>query len=206
MRRCRIVGNNMSSADTATAGFANGGLCINGTVLVENCLIANNKSNTGAGGIAVTGSGFKPVIVHSTVVSNLCKSGVAGGFGVGNGGHTVSATNLVVWGNVHLANPVADDFATADASGRSALVNCLCGNYAAATSATDCFHADPLFKDASSGDYRLVNTSPCVNCGAEYDGIRDSVDLAGRKRVLGGAPDLGCYDSNAGGATMLFIR
>lgn len=194
------------SSGSGTAGFANGGLCVSGSVLVENCLIANNRCNVGAAGISVSGSTLKPVIAHCTIVSNTCNSGVAGGFGVGPGGHTVSATNLVVWGNVHVANPATDDFATVDTSGHSALVNCLCGNYAAATSATDCFYADPLFQNSASGNYRPASTSPCINRGVEYDGIQNAVDLAGKQRVIGGAPDLGCYESNAGAATLMFIR
>ena len=207
LARCEILHNymavNPSAADTG--GTPVSGVGLSGGAVLENCLVAHNRC-VSRGAVSLSGAA---VVLHCTIVSNLC-SGVAnqGGAGfsiVGSVGAGLKAgiTNCIAWGNVNLADRAYDNYyftSTLDMAVAYTLGDNL------PSSATGCFFADPRFKDASSGDYRLANTSPCVNGGIKYAGIRDSVDLAGRKRVLGGAPDLGCYESNAGGATMLFIR
>ena len=56
---------------------------------------------------------------------------------------------------------------------------------------------NPRFVDAGSGNYRLRKESPCIGMGKVSDTIRKKIgakDLAGRKRIRGGAVDMGCYE------------
>jgi hypothetical protein len=57
--------------------------------------------------------------------------------------------------------------------------------------------ADPMFVDASMGDYRLAQHSPAIDAGTN-DLLDGSEDLDGHPRVQGAAPDLGAYESNYG--------
>lgn len=47
--------------------------------------------------------------------------------------------------------------------------------------------ADPQFIDSGRGDYRLRDSSPCINAGVPLGGIN-------RLSTLGTAPDLGAYE------------
>ncbi|NLB59900.1 MAG: hypothetical protein GX806_02310, partial [Lentisphaerae bacterium] len=51
---------------------------------------------------------------------------------------------------------------------------------------------DPQFIDWENGDYRLSNKSPARSAGT-IQGILDTVDLVGWKRISGGQIDMGAY-------------
>jgi hypothetical protein len=55
---------------------------------------------------------------------------------------------------------------------------------------------DPKFKDYENGDYRLAAGSPCINNA--YGEATTKTDLAGKKRVIGKAMDIGCYEFSSG--------
>ena len=54
--------------------------------------------------------------------------------------------------------------------------------------------ADPQFIDWAGGDYRLSNNSSARRAGT-IQGIIDTVDLVGAKRISGGLIDMGAYQS-----------
>ena len=58
---------------------------------------------------------------------------------------------------------------------------------------------DPKFVDAEGGNYRLKKGSPCIDQGAVNAklmklGWFGTVDLDGKKRILGKQIDMGCYE------------
>ena len=55
---------------------------------------------------------------------------------------------------------------------------------------------DPKFKDYENGDFRLAPGSPCINNA--YGEATTKTDLAGKKRVIGKAMDIGCYEFSSG--------
>lgn len=59
---------------------------------------------------------------------------------------------------------------------------------------------DPLFVNASAGNYHLGSTSPAINSGAV---LGYTVDLAGTAVPQGSAPDMGAYEWNASDALVL---
>lgn len=71
----------------------------------------------------------------------------------------------------------------------------------ATTGATDSgviVTSDPGFRSVTRGDYRLKADSVCVDAGIDLDWTATGRDLADDPRTVGAAPDLGCYERQAG--------
>ena len=147
-------------------------------VIANNTVFANGTSSMG-GGIE-TGSGDSPggiVLANTTVANNIvyknpgasiaqyCYSGASC---IGSGNVT---TNNVVFGN-----------------GRGVALR--------AGTATNTIAADPQFLNylpTGTGDYRLKSSSPAINKGTATKA--PTVDIDGRARPVGGAIDIGAYES-----------
>ncbi|MFH0954361.1 MAG: choice-of-anchor Q domain-containing protein [Verrucomicrobiota bacterium] len=54
---------------------------------------------------------------------------------------------------------------------------------------------DPGFVDAGGGDYRLVASSPCIDTGTNSEGVAESTDVNGRRRLFGRRVDMGAYEA-----------
>lgn len=54
-------------------------------------------------------------------------------------------------------------------------------------------HADPLFVDTATGDFRLTKLSPCIDAGNELDAPADDFD--GEPRPKGSGFDMGAFES-----------
>ena len=206
--RCTVVGNDITkgASATQTAGFGVGGIAIRGNCSIDNCLVARNGAVTTTGGISVTGgygNDVRASIVNCTIVSNAVRTGTATGVAVGQYS-TVSMTNCIVFANADLS-----DASRSDIAGSGTLRNLshtLVQNTMAASVSTNCFYADPLFKDFAGGVFTLKSNSPCINKGARYEGMEEALDLARRKRLFGPAIDLGCYELPFGRGTVIELR
>lgn len=55
--------------------------------------------------------------------------------------------------------------------------------------------ADPGFVDPAAGDYRLRDSSPCINAGSNYAPNLPDADIAGDTRIQFCRVDLGAYES-----------
>ncbi len=71
------------------------------------------------------------------------------------------------------------------------LSNCVFYNVKNASKRTGVTVADPKFVNASSGNFQLQASSPCIDKGA---GSYGTTDLAGNARVVNGKIDIGCYE------------
>ena len=73
------------------------------------------------------------------------------------------------------------------------------------TDLVDLSVTDPLFADASRGDYRLQGASPCVNAGLNLAWMAGARDLDGNRRIdaVSGIADIGCYEHHARGSLFL---
>jgi len=56
---------------------------------------------------------------------------------------------------------------------------------------------DPAFEDPAGGDFRLKAGSPCIDSGAEVEGLKDDLERAPRPRGRG--PDMGAFERSVPG-------
>ncbi len=183
---------------TSNYGAQGGGIYASGGTVV-NCLIAGNAAYNAYQGLFASGS---TKVVNCTVADN----GVAPASGL-----TVSASSVDVKLNastVTMANTIVWSPAcvTGLAPG-SASVTYSC--YAAATERENGNTArDPQLRQREPGRYTFNAGSPCRNTGSNeaFGALTDAVDLLGNPRLFGKRIDMGCYELQMGGGTMILLK
>lgn len=144
---------------------------------LRNCLIACNMADYYAGGAS------ESVLVGCTVAGNSAEE-YCGGIDCAS-----VATNCIVWGNA-VDDGSSPDF-EASSYGAAQLT------YSCSSSLADGdgnLAADPKFRDAAAGDFRLRPVSPCLDVATLADISSTETDLSGGPRIQGGAPDMGAYE------------
>ena len=119
-----------------------------------------------------------------------------------------SFVNCTVADNVNTKDGTV---AAVNASGAATFARCLIAGVALDVSAEKatfdaCYTgADPLFRNAAKGDFRLRSTSLARDVVLKRDLPADipATDLLGNPRVFGIGLDAGCYESQAGGMMLL---
>ena len=185
-------------AKTGTWLAIGAGAYLTGGVL-ENCLVRDNRAGKGA--IYLDGASAKAI--NCTIVGNTPESGTGGGIGgvyvnnasalvvncviYGNGG-----TALAEWGNKNAATFYSCAF-SADAAftGANSTVKDL---------------TDAAFKSPANGNYRLTSGSVLVDAGDKErysDYATSATDLDGAKRIQGEAIDIGCWERDRRGTTLV---
>lgn len=195
-----VIANN--SAIDATDGSGAGlSVHVGGTLIVENCLIANNANvrNYG-GGIAQYQGAAKLLVRNCTVVRNSHY-----GIHAAGAANSVTVENTIVWGN---ATPgvtgtisTSNNNAYEDGTGTNFSLNNASNTEWNSGKIAPHFASPSLTigndADWASADWALASASPLVNRGKEIDGIdyRDAVDLAKKDRKQVGFVDIGAYES-----------
>lgn len=191
-----------------------------GTPAVDNNVIENNAANSEGGGLYVVNQS-DAALVQDIVAGNTAPAGAglylsppSGTRGPWLTNDTVSANGLFVGGfdtNMVIANTLfiapagspavqcdtsynagAPAFVTDDlySGGGTAFTGpCLAGG-----ASTGNLSVDPLFVNASSGNYHLSSGSPVINAGTNSASGLPSTDLDGNPRIVGGTVDLGVYE------------
>ena len=195
---CHITGN-MSTNGTTTFG---GGIFSDGGT-IRNCLIARNSAYSGA-------VYFRGVTAmeNCTVVSNY--SAYQPGI-VLNAAAACTIRNVIAWRNRYSAALDIDIWDQKTATVPTYYTNCAFGLvYDAAAPAAkpwrgvnniDLSAVSPGFVDPQAGNYRLQESSPCVNAGIYQAWMAGSMDLDGHARIdrFFGIVDMGCYEYLPGG-------
>ena len=207
-----------------------GGVCnaSNGTVVVQDCEVANNMAAADGGGV------YNCVLSRSEVWG--CRATSSGGGACGG-----ALSNCAVWGNSAwlgggscdsaLVNCTLTGNRGVEAGGgalRGTAVNCIlwdnavlsqidpdwCGEAAGiryscapGLAGTGNIGVNPRFVDAPGGDYHLAPESPCVDAGMDLSGKGVTCDIEGRPRPLDGnhdfnhilAYDMGAYERGVPG-------
>ena len=173
--RCHIV-------DNRAPGASGGGLLAAEAVVLRNCLLANNVSKFAGSAIQGGGPAKRSTLINCTVVSNHATDSATSRQGITD----CFLTNCIVYSNTYGASDIVLNS-----------VNCI-ASYTCTTApdlvGTGNISADPQFIDWENGDYRLSNNSPARRAGT-IQGIIDTLDLAGGKRISGGLIDMDAYQS-----------
>ncbi len=163
-------------------------------------VIGGNAAGTTGGGLE--NAGASPVLTNVVVSNNEATSGA---YGIGNYAQGAVNSipvlvNTIVWGN---GSPAQNIFNQNNAQGinidgaaistHNLIEGTLGGNTNVAGDYAELTLTD-IFEDTEGGNYRLKAGSPAVNVGS--GAITSLVDLAGDPRVIGGAVDLGAYESS----------
>lgn len=215
LSNCTFVGN------VATRGYNGGALYLSGGAVTANkCDLRQNTNSTGGATVYLDSSGYA-TFYYSALASNSgvgffrtgtgalnltnclvfaqsndalrisAGTGSVGsctfannlGWGISNSAGTVSILNSIAWGNT-----------------QGGITNCTTVSYSISqtpVTGTANSSADPKFTDVAAGNFRLEAGSPGVNSGLTEPWMLTALDLGGNQRRIGGAVDMGCYESFA---------
>ena len=149
---------------------SNGGGSYGGTL--NNCLLTDNASSASGGGAS------NGTLNNCTLYGNTA----AGSCG---GSSYATLNNCIVWGNTASLRPAH--------YGAICRHSCLDGALFETDDGGGNIFDDPLFVDAASGDFRLLDGSPCIDAGT--NGLAAAgTDLGGNPRIVGIAVDMGAYE------------
>jgi len=146
---------------------------------VRNCLIAENSAGSG-GGVECRADGL---VESCTVVSNTA-SWYGGGVICSWGG---KVRNSIVYYNA--ADRKGDNWYNQGTGGDYAHV-CTVPMLPGVRNQ----RGEPEFLDLSVPDCRLLPGSPCIDAASNSAWMASCGDIASNDRVIGTAPDLGCYE------------
>jgi hypothetical protein len=174
----RIINNLIQNN---TAGNEGGGIRCNessNATIIGNLIRANQAVD--GGGVFCNRSPLR--IYNNTIVGN---SGTNGG-GLRSESTMATVKNTIIWGN----------------AGRQIVLGYLGSvrvdhsNVQGGATGTGNIDTLPGFADSASGDFSLLDASPCVNSGAhDTSGLGlPEFDLAGNPRVVGWSVDMGAYE------------
>lgn len=198
-------------------GAWGGGMClVDCTGRVRNTLFAGNRARPRAGSRGFIGRGGAAYLTagtlleNVTIVDNQVQNSGTYGFATTAGGVFAAggaiSNSIVYYNTEEQAGVSADVFvetpATIAYTCGSELTSGMNGNQASA----------PEFIDAASGNFRLRETSPCVDAGVTAAWMIGATDLDGNKRILNGRNDrpywvdLGAYEVVPPLVTVIIIR
>ncbi|MBQ0128747.1 MAG: hypothetical protein KBT57_02820, partial [bacterium] len=165
-----------------------------------NCLFAYNQAKRG-GAICYYNQSYtesSPEFINCDIVNNSVTSdGYGGGIYNQTYGSNAIYTNCIVWGNKR--NSYSNQI---DGSGVAFSYCAVQGgwsgtgniNLAAANDGTSTSYKYVRFVNPENGDFRLKETSACVNMGKPDFTPSCLVDLEGNPRIYGDRIDIGCYE------------
>ncbi|MDR0791734.1 MAG: right-handed parallel beta-helix repeat-containing protein [Chitinophagaceae bacterium] len=181
------VGNNSASffigIGVPYASEGGGILNVNSSPTITNCAIIDNKAVSG--GESIYNENSSTSITNCTISNNSL-------YNYNSNGYTLTITNSIIFGNSTLSGNTGNS---------AAIVNFSIVQGATVYPGTGNSNADPLFKDPTTGDYSLQESSPAIDKGdnAAYTDATDNdpatdKDLAGNPRLIGKSIDIGAYE------------
>ncbi len=200
LSNCMVVNNFASSTSTGNTPLAGGGgIYVEGTATIVNCLIANNESEYG-GGLNLRGGAQ---LINCTVVNNVANYNLgSNGRGAWLADGSVKIYNTVFWGNgASGANELTlnglatiENCATDD--GVNYGTNCI--NIPSTNSPAIFINPNPekgnipSFNIARIGDFKLASGSILIDNGE--NSFADALNAAIRPAYTG-IIDIGCYQT-----------
>ena len=186
--------------DSTQWGKNKGGvLYLKGASRAENCLLASNPQPNAAALVVQEGNSIMRncTIVDSRIskTNEWCTT-----FSPLIIGSTAQAVNVVIAGVTDKDGVLRKPTGTRANFLSGALDSSIEGTSFPADTVVGT--AESFFKDYANGDYTPKKDGPLYNAGANYEGMA-AVDLAGNPRKVGTRIDIGCYELQSKGLTMV---
>lgn len=162
------------SANTANRGA--GMFNDNSSPMITNCLIARNTADRGAGTYEDNSS---PTLSCCTFAENTADKGD----GMYSNISSPTLLGCILW------NHGDQEIYTIGDSAPVITYSCMRGGYDGEGN----IKGDPLFVDASGGNFQLTADSPCIDTGPTEDS--PATDILGKLRPQGDGVDMGAYES-----------
>lgn len=219
LRNCTLKGNTASwgggvhgatlwacevSGNSVTIGGSGGGV---NSCTANLCNISGNTADVSGGGGAFESTLKNCIVAHNRAL-------------IGGGTHAGTARNCVIIWNWAGSGFPGDGSGGGGSSGGT-LVNCIVFDNGATTGSnylgsafqhsctaphpggTGNIASYPRFVDAAAGNYRLLETSPCLDAG-DNGAVTWAEDLDGNPRIAFGAVDMGAYEAQLAGVGAWF--
>ncbi len=181
---------------------------------VERCVFGDTKREKGGGeAVRVGGGTMKSSLIRGAVAGTAAQALYA------TGGSFVNCTVVTNGFGTTASSPIAASVAGGSISNCVFAINnggdvirtsgpVAYSRFGEADGANGNISRDPSFRNPAAGDYTLRPSSPCRNTGsnAAYGAPEAATDLAGNPRLFGKHIDMGCYEIQVGGGTMLLLR
>lgn len=181
---------------SSNRAFDSGGGAYMDGGLIERSTVVSNYSETGGGAYLVDGAEMRNcAIAHND-------SGLAGGVAI-QSTEDNTAMNLLI--NCTVMENTAATNGGVQLAGCSEMINCIVYSNTAGGSISEyviegtnstaayCCTNNPLL-DASSHDYYLSSSSPCINAGTQMLWMSTGTDLSGNSRLIGSTVDIGARE------------
>ena len=170
-----------------------------GTVALLNNTITGNFASNDAGGVETRAYG-SVTLTNNTITGNST-NGDGGGLRIWRPTQIASIYNNIIWDNT--AESAGNDLYINDDVNDINLFNNDFDQSAAGTfigipfviDSSNLDNIDPLFLDASGGDFHLNAFSPCINVGDNAAPGLPEYDKDGNPRIINDIVDLGAYES-----------
>jgi len=165
------------------AQYGAGFLGVSTEAALTNCLWAENHSTNGHGGAIVVENESHVTLTNSTVAENSATGSYGGGVLVETQSNFI-ATNSIFWNN-DAGSTNATERQIFNAHGGASFVtfsviqdnNPGTGGIPFGGATNGNIDLNPRFVDATTGDFRLGQTSPCIDAGNDASVPPDRVDL-----------------------------
>jgi len=162
------IANNTANWDVQGGGGMY--LWIDSHPILTYVTIANNTTNANGGGMFVWES--SPTLTNVTITNNAANQE---GGGIYLDGSNLTLTNSIIWDNIQ------ESISLSNENGESIIIY---SDIEGGWEGEGNIDLDPLFFNPDSGDYSLMETSPCIDAGI----------IIGDMEYFCTTPDMGAYE------------